>query len=60
MNDIYLMNKETGELVPAHVVIKNFYKTHGYMDSWTDEWIETDIEVENSFIPVPDFANAIL
>ena len=60
MRDVYLMNKETGELIPAQIVIRDFYKTHGFWDSWTDEWIETDIEVENSFLPVPDFTKAIL
>lgn len=60
MRDVYLMNKETGELIPAQIVIRDFYKTHGFLDSWADEWIETDIEVENSFLPVPNFTKAIL
>lgn len=59
MKDVYLMNKETGEIVPSEQVFKEFYKTHGIFDSVFDEWTETEIEVENSNIDLPDFANAI-
>jgi hypothetical protein len=59
MKDVYLMNKETGELIPSQTVFKEFYKTHGIYDSVFDEWEETDIEVENSSIDFPDFSKAI-
>lgn len=58
MQDIYLMNKETGEIVPSNQVFKEFYKTHGIYDSIFDEWIETNILVGDSFVAFPDFANA--
>lgn len=59
MNDVYLMSKETGELVPSQIVFKEFYKTYGIKDSVFDEWEETDIEVENSYMEFPDFTKAI-
>ncbi len=59
LNDVYLMNKSTGEIVPSEKVFKEFYKTHGIFDSVFDEWQETDIEVENSYILPPDFTKAI-
>lgn len=59
MKDVYLMNKETGELVPSDIVFKEFYKTHGIYDSVFDEWIETNIEVEDSYVEFPDFSKAI-
>lgn len=59
MQDIYLMNKETGEIVPSNEVFKEFYKTHGIKDSVFDEWEETDIPVNNSFVEFPDFTKAI-
>ena len=59
LNDIYLMNKLTGELVPSQQVFKEFYKTHNIFDSVFDEWQETDIEVKNSYAPPPDFTKAI-
>lgn len=59
LNDIYLMNKLTGELVPAQQVIKNFYTTHGYKEDVFEFWQETNIEVENSYIAMPDFTKAI-
>jgi hypothetical protein len=60
MNDIYLMNKATGELSPSKQVFRDFYKTHGIFDSVFDEWQETDIEVEDEYIDFPDFAKAII
>lgn len=59
MNDIYLMNKETGECVPSTQVFKDFYKTHSIFDSVFDEWQETDLIVENTTISFPDFTTAI-
>ena len=59
MKDVYLMNKETGEIVPSKQVFKDFYKTHGVFDSVFDEWIETNMEVEDSYMEFPDFTQAI-
>lgn len=59
MNDVYFMNKETGELVPGLEVIRNFYKIHNALDSWTDFWIETDTPVKDSFLDFPDFAKCV-
>ena len=59
MQDIYLMSKTTGEIAPSQQVFKEFYKTHGIFDSVFDEWVETDIPVEDSFIEFPNFANTI-
>lgn len=59
MKDIYLMHKETGEIVPSKQVFKEFYKTHGIYDSVFSEWIETDLLVENSYNELPDFTKAI-
>lgn len=57
MNDIYLENKETGELIPSQEVFKEFYKTHGIYDSVFDYWTETKINVENTRIETPNFKN---
>ena len=57
MQDVYLMNKKTGEILPSKQVIKEFYKTHGIFDSWTDEFEETDLLVENSTLEYPNFTD---
>lgn len=59
LNDVYLMNKSTGELVPSQQVFKEFYKTHNIFDSVFDEWQETNLIVDNSYISLPDFTKAI-
>ena len=59
MRDVYAMDNETGELIPFEKVIADFYKTHKWNESWTDFYTVTDIEVENTFIPFPDFTKAI-
>jgi len=59
LNDVYLMNKSTGELVPSQQVFKDFYKTHNIFDSVFDEWQETNIIVDDSYISPPDFTKAI-
>lgn len=59
MRDIYLMNKETGEIVPSKDVFREFYKTHGIYDSVFDEWTETRYEVEDSFLELPDFTKVL-
>ena len=62
MKDIYLMNKETGEIEASEKVFKEFYKTHKIFDSVFDEWIETNLEVENSEItnPLQQILNCII
>ena len=59
MKDIYLMNKFTGELKPATEAIRDFCATHDWRERWTDEWEETELEVENSELAPPDFTAAI-
>ncbi len=59
MKDVYLMNKETGEIQPSTKVISEFYSTHPWNAAWTDEWEETKLEVENSSLAVPDFAGTV-
>lgn len=59
LKDVYLMNKATGEIVQSTKVFKEFYKTHGIFDSVFDEWQETNIKVENSYISPPDFTKVI-
>lgn len=59
MRDVYAMNKETGEIIPCEQAISEFYRSHKWNESWTDFYTVTDIEVENTFIPFPDFAKAI-
>ena len=58
MSDVYFMNKFTGELLPSSEAIRDFYKTHGIRDSWTDEWTETKMETGEP-LAMPNFANAI-
>ena len=59
MRDIYVMNNETGEIIPAEKAISEFYKTHKWNENWTDFYTVTDIEVENTFISFPDFSKTI-
>ena len=59
MRDVYLINKETGELMPSEIVFKEFYKTHSIFDNVFDEWKETNMEVENSCVEFPDFSKVI-
>ena len=59
LNDVYLMNKSTGEIIPSQQVFKEFYKTHNIFDSVFDEWQETNLIVDNSYISTPDFTKAI-
>lgn len=55
MKDIYLMNKETGELVPSADVFAT-YRYTSYLSSPFDEWLETDIAVEGTDVCPPDFS----
>ena len=54
MKDVYLMDNDTGELIPAEEAIRSFYKDHGIMEAWTDYYTETGIETETE-ISAPDF-----
>ena len=58
MSDVYAMNKETGEIIPCTQAIKLYYSNHGCMESWTDEWIETNLEC-NIELSMPDFTNVL-
>ena len=58
MHDEYYMNTETGEILPALQAISVFYRDHGPLEAWTDEWIATGMEAE-SFIDAPDFTRAL-
>ena len=60
MTDVYLKNKSTGELVPSEKAIRDYYRMHtSCLDSWTDDWTETDIPVEGSHTAPPDFTKCI-
>lgn len=59
MYDEYFMNKMTGELLPSGDAIHEFYKTHGALEPWTDEWEPTGLEVSGSFLAAPDFSGAL-
>lgn len=58
MKDEYAMNIFTGELLPCTQAIKEFYKTHGALEAWTEEWKPTGQEAD-SFLSAPDFAGAV-
>lgn len=61
MQDVYLMNNDTGELIPSEQVFREFYKTHKWNESVFDYFTETEITVDNSEIanPFELFANCI-
>lgn len=59
LHDVYFMDRETGELIPGTDAIREFYKTHGPLDAWTDQFEETTIPVEDQFINIPDFTTTI-
>lgn len=59
LQDVYFMNRLTGELMASGAAIHEFYKTHGALERWTDEWEETDIPVEGQFLTAPNFAGAV-
>ena len=59
LKDIYLMNKETGELAPSNQFFREFYRTHDIYASVFDEWVETKIEVDDDFIELPDFTKVL-
>lgn len=59
MQDIYLMNRKTGELQPSEKVIREFYRTHNWHERWTDYWIETSSVVPGTRVEFPDFAKCL-
>lgn len=60
MHDIYLMHKTTGELIPYTTAFNNWNKTpHNYLESVFDNYIETNIPVENSELAAPDFIGCV-
>ena len=59
MQDVYLQNKKTGEILPSKQVFHDFYKNHSIYDSVFDEWDETNLEVENSTFEMPDFTKVL-
>lgn len=56
MKDILVMDKATGELIPATQAIKIFYKSHGILESWLDAYEETKLEAETE-LAAPNFSN---
>ena len=59
MKDVYFMNKETGEILPGTEAIREFYRNHGILEAWTDEWEETKLEVEGTELAAPDFTRIL-
>ncbi len=53
------MNKSTGEILPSAQALRVFYASHPWNADWTEEWEETGLEVEDSFLPPPDFTKAV-
>ena len=56
LHDELVMDKNTGELIPATEAIKIFYRTHGTLESWLDSYELTGMEAETTITP-PDFVN---
>lgn len=56
--DEYFMNKITGEIKASGEAIHEFYKNHGALERWTDEWEPTG---QNTGKPLaaPDFRRAV-
>lgn len=58
LRDELFVNKETGEVLPATMAIKDYYKSHGPLEAWTDLWEATG-DYADIFISVPDFVNSL-
>lgn len=56
VHDELVMDKTTGELIPATEAIKIFYQTHGALESWLDNYELTGTEADTILTP-PDFIN---
>ena len=65
MFDEIVISKETGEALTATQAIHEFYKTHGIMEAWTDEYELTgesatpDIFGKDAYLAMPDFTNVL-
>ena len=61
MKDVYVVNKLTGELLPAQTAIREFYRDHGILESWTDLYEETEYLLDDGDeLPPPDFSGSRL
>ena len=58
LHDEYFMNKITGELMTGTAAIKEFYKTHGALERWADEWMPTGMEADE-ILDAPNFTGAV-
>lgn len=56
--DELFMNVETGEVLPGTAAIREFYRSHGALEAWTDIWVPTG-EMSEEILTAPDFASAI-
>ena len=56
IHDELVMDKATGELIPATEAIRIFYQSHNALDSWLDSYELTGMEAETLITP-PDFIN---
>lgn len=56
LHDELVMDKTTGELIPATEAIKIFYQTHKALESWLDDYEITGMEADTIITP-PDFIN---
>ena len=61
MRDEYVMDRETGELIPATEAIRIFYtvERHDIRDAWTDKYTPTGLDVPGSRLEAPNFAGAV-
>ena len=60
MKDELVMNKNTGEVIPATEAIHIFYtvEKHKILESWLDDYELTGIDADNE-ITTPDFIQSI-
>ena len=56
IHDELVMDKTTGELIPATEAIKIFYQSHKALESWLDSYELTGMEA-NTILTPPDFIN---
>lgn len=58
MFDELYMSLVTGEVLPATDAIREYYKDHGPLDAWTDEWVPTG-DLADKLLDAPDFVGAV-
>ena len=58
VHDELWIDNETGEVLPATQIIKEFYATHSYKDNWTDYYTYTG-EYSDTLLDAPDFARTV-